>query len=226
MQRIYVRHNAAAGLIIIDDCTVHKTFRDHSIGDKRLDHQFMHPVWDVIHFSFAVQPLLSRPTLLQLGPVRVALPEEVLVAERCPVHGVLTVKSSLCLGNHVVDLLLDGGALLRCEDALLQDAVPHQAGLLLPQIRAVVAVLVIIVVGLSELAFLALSAAVPRAVHVFAFPLISVRSCGFQFLPQVKVSGGCHVSQNLNGATCVVRLYLLPKQLAHVSTAFPQSVLV
>lgn len=205
-----MRHNAATRLIIIDDCTVYKAFRDHSIGDKRLDHQFMHPVWDLINFSFAVQPLLTWPALLQLGPVRVALPEEVLVAEGCPVHGMLTVKSSLCLGNHVVDLLLDGGALLRCEDALLQDAVPHQAGLLLPEIRAVVAVLIIIVVGLSELAFLALSAAVSRAVHIFAFPLISVRSRRFQFLPQVKVSAGCHVSQNLNNTPCVVRRYLLP----------------
>lgn len=158
----------------------------------------MHPAGDLIHLSFAVQPLLARSALLQLGSIRVTLPEEVLVAEGGSVHCVLPVKSSFSLSHHLVDFLLDEGAFLRREDAPLLDAAPHPPGLLLPEVRAVVAVLALVVIGFPILALPALPAAVTRPVHEFIFVLVSVRSHGLELLPQVRVSASCHVGQKKN----------------------------
>lgn len=156
----------------------------------------MHPAGDLIHLSFAVQPLLARSTFFQLGSISVPLSEEVLVAEGSPVYGVLTVQSSLSLGDYLVDLLLDKRALLWGEDALLLDAAPHPVGLLLPELRAVVAVLILIVVGIPVLPLSAFPSAITCPVYEFIFVLVPVRCHGLQLLPEVRVSAGCHVSQN------------------------------
>lgn len=193
VQGVDVGHDAAAGLVVVDDGAVDEPFGDQPVGHKSLDDQFVHPAGDVVHLPFAVEPLLARAALLQLGSVRVALPEEVLVAQGRPVHRVLPEESSLRLGHDVVDLLLNEGALLRREDVLLLDAAPHQTGFLLTQVAAVVAVSVVVVVGLPKLALPTFgAAAISRPVLL----LVSVRGHGLEFLPQVRVSAGCHVTRN------------------------------
>lgn len=193
MQGVDVGHDAAARLVVVDHGAVDEAFRDHPVGDKSLYNQFMHPARDVVYLPFAIQPLLAGSTLLQLGSVSVALSEEVLIAQGRPVHRVLPEVSSLRLGDDVVDLLLDEGALLGREDVLLLDAALHQAGFLLPHVTAVVAVSVVVVVGLPKLALLTLgAAAISRPVLL----LVSVRGHGLEFLPQVRVSAGCHVTRN------------------------------
>lgn len=194
VQGIHVWHNAASWLIVVDYRTVDEPLWDHATGHQPLDHQLMHPAWDVVYLSLAVQPLLTGTTFLQLGPVRVSFPEEVLVTEGCPVYSVFAVESSLSFCDHLVNLLLDVGALLGWEYALLHDAALDPLGLLLPELRAVIAVLQFVVIRLSILALSTFS--VTRPVDVLIFYLVSMWSHGFQLLSQVSVSSGCHVIQN------------------------------
>ncbi|CAD7689608.1 unnamed protein product [Nyctereutes procyonoides] len=128
---VHVRNDAAAGLIVVDDGAVDETLGNDAVLHQLLDHQLMHPLGDLVHIARRVEALLARPALLQLGAIRVALAEEVLVAQRGPVHRVLVVQALLGAGHHLVDAGLDLGALVLTEKAHLANAALHLARLLL-----------------------------------------------------------------------------------------------
>lgn len=122
MDGVHVGHDAAPGLIVIDHGAINKALRYDAMRHEAIDDQLVHPLRYLVHLASGVQPLLSRPALLQLRAVSVAFAEKVLVPQRRPVHRVFPVEPFVSLSDHLVYLGLDEHALLLREDIRLLNA--------------------------------------------------------------------------------------------------------
>lgn len=185
---VHVRHDAAAGLVVVNHGAVHEALRDDAARHQGLNDELVHPRRDLVHLALGVESLLPGAALLQLRAVRVALAEEVLVAQRRAIHRVLPVQAPVPIRHHIVDLCLDARALLGREHARLGDAALHFARL--GRARHILLLLTLVLVrGVSALALF--DAAVLLGAFL-ALVVLPVRRHRLQLVAQIREAARRH----------------------------------